>query len=125
VGTVLAVVGVGARAKAANVGCTSFKLLKRVNVCKLDSEAKREDRRQSFTTYRVRSVDTRVDNVGANTLPGATVVDVLAGAGSAVGDTAKTPRGTVLSDICIRASNSILLNVLDLEPVVSGEAQFV
>lgn len=73
----------------------------------------------------MRLIDARVDNVGANTLTGAVVVDVLAGAGIAVGDTAKAPGSTVLSDIGICASNSILLNVLDLGFVVLEEAQFV
>lgn len=61
------------------------------------------------------SVNARVDNVSADTLASTVVVDVLAGASLAVGDTAKTPSGVILSNVSIDAGKSVLLNVLNLE----------
>lgn len=65
-------------------------------------------------TYRVAGIDTRVDNVGADSLASAVVIDVLAGTSLAVGDATKTPGGAVLGDIRIGAGNGILLDVFDL-----------
>ena len=58
--------------------------------------------------------DTSVNDVGADTLTSAVVVDVGAGGQGSVRDTAKTPGRAGLGDVGVDGDNGILLNVLDL-----------
>lgn len=89
VGAVPARVNVGTASKVGTVGCSPAKLL-------------------------VVDVDSGVDDIGVGSTPSAVVVDILAGGGLTVRDSAEAPFGVVLRDQSRHVAWEILLDELDL-----------
>ncbi len=70
-------------------------------------------------TYSVVHVNARVDNVRAGAFAGRLVVNIRGGARCAVRDARQTPGDVVLGDVVASRHDGILLNVLNLQHLVS------